>query len=85
MKGKIEEALDQLTPVQPSAEHEVDVLRLVLTGQRGTEAQRNALLRIIKDNLAGKLYAEKLSAKIGAPVFKPGTLSSQFIRTTYNK
>lgn len=44
----LEQKLAAIPAIDPSAEHEIDKLRLVLQGQLGTPAQRSMLLRIIK-------------------------------------
>lgn len=44
----LEQKLEAIPALDPSAEHEIDKLRLVLQGQLGTPAQRSMLLRIIK-------------------------------------
>lgn len=46
----LEDMLRAAQPIQPTCEHEIDVLRDVLRGQLGTADQRSALIRIIKQN-----------------------------------
>lgn len=44
----MEDILMRAAPISAPAEREIDTLRLILMGQIGTEAQRAAIIRIVK-------------------------------------
>lgn len=65
-KTTLEHRLMTLPRIDPAAEHEVDLLRLILQGKAGTSAQRAMLIRVIKQNRSkSRGWSSRLAQKLG--------------------
>lgn len=65
----MEAILMRAAPISAHAEREIDTLRLILMGQLGTEAQRAAIIRIVKQWMPQGRRANvrsKLMEKLGS-------------------
>lgn len=69
MSTPLEENLLAARAIMPSGEHDIDTLRAILRGERGTIPQRAALQRILLQNRPRKNPTIKLLVSLGhAPV-----------------
>lgn len=76
MSSRLERALLTAIPAMTNCEWEMDILRDVLTRRAGTDAQRNALLRIIDQNKPRKPVLPRILKQLGELVQSRSTYSN---------
>lgn len=80
--SRLEARLNKVGPIDPHAEYQISILRMILQGVIGTPVQKAMLIRIVKQytQTSNKSWYLKLAASLGA-----GNLMDNIYLTSYIK
>lgn len=64
--SRLEARLDKVRAIDPHAEHQISILRMILQGAIGTPAQRALIIRIVKQHTpTNKCWFQRLATSLG--------------------